>query len=447
MKNEKNEHDPSVNPRDHKYFFLLLLATILTGLACLYPTLAESSYTGSADLHATIEIVGAVLGLIAGLAFVGRFYVLGDRFLLFVGLAFFVNGAEDFVHGLLAFERIYNLTGLPRSSIEQFIPGTYVTGRILMGVLLLTAPLAVILFRESANPKRETLRTSFAVVIVTMCATAVAFKLPLPRFIYPQLFISRPIDFVSAIILAVAFLAFLLRYYFRPTMLMWWILFSVGVNVVGQVMMSFSKSLYDPFFDVAHVCKVLGYAIPLLGFSLYQITEITQRVHTEGTLRQEQENLTAIFNAAPVGMLLIDENTNIKQVNNIAMGFTSEDGARFIGTQHGDALCCVHARASEKGCGHSPVCSICSIRKIIEGVLASGEAIQQVEIQPTLLLNGKELSPWLEISGEPVYIDDEKYVILAVNNISGRKRAEKELKKRRTPPRKRTGPRVSFSPT
>ena len=66
MKNEKNEHDPSVNPRAHKCFYLLLLATILT---CLYPTLAESSYTGSVDLHATIEIVGAVLGLIAGLAF------------------------------------------------------------------------------------------------------------------------------------------------------------------------------------------------------------------------------------------------------------------------------------------------------------------------------------------------------------------------------------------
>jgi PAS domain S-box-containing protein len=59
-------------------------------------------------------------------------------------------------------------------------------------------------------------------------------------------------------------------------------------------MMSFSKSLYDPFFDLAHVYKVLGYGIPVLGFPLYQISVITNLKKAESALQQSEKRFKDI---------------------------------------------------------------------------------------------------------------------------------------------------------
>ena len=59
-------------------------------------------YRGNPEFHAAVELSGAVIGLVAGIGLVACFYALGNRFHLIVGLAFFINGAEDFVHGLVA---------------------------------------------------------------------------------------------------------------------------------------------------------------------------------------------------------------------------------------------------------------------------------------------------------------------------------------------------------
>ena len=256
---------------------LFALLAVMAVLASLYPVLATSSYSGSADLHATIEIAGAVLGLIAGFALVMRFYAFGNRFHLLIGLAFFVNGAEDLVHGLLSFVGLHGLAGMSSSSLEQFIPGTYVAGRLMLGVLLLSAPFAKSWPKSSEMPQRETVWGSCAALFLTLVVTAIAFRLPLPRFIYPEYFISRPADFVSALVLLAALVVFIREYRRTRDMLTWWVALSIGINLVGQLMMSFSKTLYDPFFDISHVYKVLGYAVPLLGFSSYQVTVAAER--------------------------------------------------------------------------------------------------------------------------------------------------------------------------
>jgi len=54
-------------------------------------------------------------------------------------------------------------------------------------------------------------------------------------------------------------------------MLTWWVTVSIGVNLIGQLMMSHSSVLYDTFFDFAHVAKLFGYLIPLLGAAFFTI--------------------------------------------------------------------------------------------------------------------------------------------------------------------------------
>ena len=259
-------------------------------LGSIYPLLLNSTYKGSPDIHATIELVGALIGVLAGIVLVIHFYVLGNRFYLLVGLAFFINGAEDFAHGLISFR---NLFSLPPEHLTLAIPATYVTGRILMGIILIAAPFANTWFAESEHPKRETVWMSVLTIVVSLILTYWAFHLSLPNTIRPEAFIPRPLDFLSAIILFIALVAFIRLYLRDRSILTWWILLSIGVNIVGQLIMSFSRSISDPFFDIAHVYKVLGYIAPVLGFSLYQIATITQNKKAAEELNAVNQQLLA----------------------------------------------------------------------------------------------------------------------------------------------------------
>ncbi len=250
---------------------LCALVLVLVGLLMFYPLLAGGEYRSSSDFHAAVEMVGSLIGLAAGVLLIMRFCVMGDRFQLYIGLAFFVNGAEDLAHGVLAFRYTHAWLGLDPGAVQQFIPGTYVTGRILFGVILLLAPFMPVWMGRSGNPRKEAKLIGLIVGLLTIAVTVLAFMLPLPKFVFPDRFISRPVDLISAMIMAVALSLFILRFRKQRELLVWWVTLSIGIHMVGQIHMSFSKDLFDPFFDFAHLCKVAGYVIPLVGFGLYQI--------------------------------------------------------------------------------------------------------------------------------------------------------------------------------
>ncbi len=50
-----------------------------------------------------------------------------------MGLGFFIAKGEDMVHGLLGFERMWSDGGV---DFSRYIPPTYVTGRMLLGLFI-----------------------------------------------------------------------------------------------------------------------------------------------------------------------------------------------------------------------------------------------------------------------------------------------------------------------
>jgi hypothetical protein len=133
-------------------------------------------------------MVGAIIGLLAGTGFVIRFYSLGHRFHLLVGLAFFINGVEDFVHGFLGFASSHGWIELPDSVVRHSIPVTYVSCRLLMASLLILAPFLPKWLGEPRNPKRETVWVSLIVLLITAAGTLAAFLVPLPELVFPSQF-------------------------------------------------------------------------------------------------------------------------------------------------------------------------------------------------------------------------------------------------------------------
>ncbi|MFA6133483.1 MAG: PAS domain S-box protein [Phycisphaerae bacterium] len=277
-------------------------------LICPLPTILK--ITGTSYSHGTIEWVGAMFAVVAGLAAISRFYVLGNRLYLFIGLAFLVNGAEDFAHGILS---LAGSKWLSADALSHSIPGTYVTGRLLCGALLVLAPFARRLFGPSSSPGRETAWASGIVLLATLAATTAAFLLPLPRFIHPEWFISRPVDLLAGILFMAAFVVIMREYRRNGYAFYWWLLLAIGADVYGQLAMSVSKSLYDSPFETAHIYKLIGYLLPLLGFCLLQIKVMEDLVrHRKGlqraidTLGESENRFRVLFEGSHDAMMTLE---------------------------------------------------------------------------------------------------------------------------------------------
>jgi len=164
-----------------------------------------------------------------------------------------------------------------------------------------------------------------------------------------------------------------------------------------------------------------------LATSFNKMAEDLAVIKAEEQVRQEQQNLKVIFDAAPVGMLLIDENMIVKQVNDVAAKLVGKEKAEIISTQPGNGLGCIHSMDDAQACGYGSYCSQCPIRNSVVNTLQTGESIHGAEIQATFLCDAKEVSLWLEVSVEPMNLSGSREAIMVINNITNRKQAEQRL--------------------
>lgn len=157
-------------------------------------------------------------------------------------------------------------------------------------------------------------------------------------------------------------------------------------------------------------------------------TDVTDRTRIHAILDRKQKNLEAIFDAAPVGMLLVNEHMAVVRANESIRHISGRDYREIIGKEPCAALGCV-------GCADASVCdggsveeADCSLRAMIQMSFEMGQPICGLEIRPMLNDHGETHQPWFLVSVEPVSIDAGKHVVVAIDNITDRKRAEKELR-------------------
>ena len=156
------------------------------------------------------------------------------------------------------------------------------------------------------------------------------------------------------------------------------------------------------------------------------IENAIQRKKAEDALDRKQKDLEAIFDAAPVGMLLADENMVVTHANEAIKQMCHKEYPQIIDRQIGDALGCVNSTYNEKGCGYGPACAVCLLKNAIKSVLDLDQSVRGIEIHPTLEIDNKEIEFWLCISVEPVVIDGRRHVIAAIDDITDHKKAEDE---------------------
>ncbi|MHC4519966.1 MAG: PAS domain S-box protein, partial [Planctomycetota bacterium] len=152
--------------------------------------------------------------------------------------------------------------------------------------------------------------------------------------------------------------------------------------------------------------------------------DITESVRTHEILDRKQRSIEAIFDAAPVGMLLLDEHMVVSRANETIRHMSGKEYREIIGKGPCEALACARFDGSDQMWD----CDECSLQTMIQVVLESGKPIRGLEIRPVLSDNGETLRPWLLVSVEPLSIDSGRHVVVALDDITNRKRAEEELR-------------------
>jgi len=139
---------------------------------------------------------------------------------------------------------------------------------------------------------------------------------------------------------------------------------------------------------------------------------------------QQDLNWRAVFGAAPVGMLLIDECAVVTEVNDVVGKLVGKAPGEIVNTRPGEGLGCIHSHDGPDGCGSGPACGSCDLRNAFERVMVSGQAVRDIETQAVLDIGGSKVAVWLAANFEVAMIDGRKHVLLAIDNITSRKEVE-----------------------
>ncbi|MCJ7692447.1 MAG: PAS domain S-box protein [Sedimentisphaerales bacterium] len=159
--------------------------------------------------------------------------------------------------------------------------------------------------------------------------------------------------------------------------------------------------------------------------SLGIIRDITERKKLHEILQLKRKNLEAIFDAVPVGMLLLDQNMIVRRVNHAIRKIVQKEYHNIINRKLGNALGCQN---SSDSCGKSKLCEKCSLQNIIKKVLESNKPVHNAEVRPVLNIQGTPINPWLRISAQPTSLNDKTYIVLAIDDITEQKKTEEKLR-------------------
>jgi len=143
-------------------------------------------------------------------------------------------------------------------------------------------------------------------------------------------------------------------------------------------------------------------------------------------LMTERDNLSAVFDATPMPMLLFDDRMEAVRVNGAFRAYCS-DYDTLPDKRCGTILKCANALSTPQGCGHSAACDSGLLMQALREVLKSGLSVHGEVTIPRAGQDGSAMGLLLLYGVEPVSLDGKIHALLSFLDISERKLMEKKL--------------------
>ncbi len=145
--------------------------------------------------------------------------------------------------------------------------------------------------------------------------------------------------------------------------------------------------------------------------------------------RRHEVEMEAVFDNAPIPMVLVDKERRIRRANRKFTDYGREELLSAGTMRFGSVVRCVNALENPRGCGFGTLCEDCIIRRSAELVLKRRETVSEIRgaipIQQEDHISSFEFS----LSANPIETDEEHLVLLSFIDISKQIKNEDAYKK------------------
>ncbi len=157
-----------------------------------------------------------------------------------------------------------------------------------------------------------------------------------------------------------------------------------------------------------------------------------ERFRLEQELRERESELAAIYAHVPIGLLVVDDNGRIHKANRTAIDIGGLAEESYHGQLEGKAFFCHFAEGRSGRCRFSVQCEACTIGRLLRESFATNEEQHQVEV--SMIGNGQEdgVPETFLVSTIPLVQGSSLRMLLALENITERKRTEEALRQSET---------------
>ncbi len=164
--------------------------------------------------------------------------------------------------------------------------------------------------------------------------------------------------------------------------------------------------------------------------------DITDRKKADLARHEREAELAAIYDNAPLIMLLVNRDRRVVRMNDLALEFAKYTGAEKMLQQCGqDLVCmggklgCLYAQEDQTDCGAGPNCQQCQVNRMVQDTLETGQEHDQVEADLPFMVGGEEKVLTFLLSTTRMKVGAEQHALVILMDITERKQAHEALQR------------------
>jgi PAS domain S-box-containing protein len=200
------------------------------------------------------------------------------------------------------------------------------------------------------------------------------------------------------------------------------------IDTYGRVALTGEPAFFEQYsrelerhFQVSAFC-------PVPGRFACVVEDITKRCEAEAAMRRSEAELLAIYDHAPIIMLLLDSERRVQRLNRAALQFVGGTQSEGLGIRAGEMIGCLNAHDSPQGCGFGPACTKCALRLAIADTTQTGRSHERFETRPSLVRGQLNKAAIMLVSTARVLVEGQPLVLVCIEDITERKQAEEHVR-------------------
>ncbi|MEM8668275.1 MAG: ATP-binding protein [Planctomycetota bacterium] len=240
------------------------------------------SWNSSAQFHMVCETIAICCALFAAAIGWERFRDTEQRSALLISCTFFATAVLDIWHVVVTSPSV--ASQLP-DWMSSSVVWSWLGSRMVLGVGLYLSWLVET--DERVDQRLNLKNTPFVVALIAIVSVVMVSVLPFSQSAYANLLVYRPAEWIPGAFFALALVGYWRRGRWMDNPFERWLVGSLVLATLTQwFVMPFSLQWYDSRFDVAHLLKIVSYAMVAVGW----LAELSQSSHKLEQLQREHES-------------------------------------------------------------------------------------------------------------------------------------------------------------